>query len=139
MPVCFHVGQRIRLFFPRSIGYRQPRSSIGLDAVLRNRITQSVRYKPLHSFDGLWQKVGRNCHQQLVVEHTPVAPLRIAWDRKTRFAGFERATSRVGASRFSDGTSLKFAIAGPLKAVDENDHLARRRVEETNIGGIESS
>jgi hypothetical protein len=67
------------------------------------------------------------------------APLRLARDRKTRFAGFERSTPGVRASRFSDDAPLKFATTGPLKAVDENDHLAGRRVEETNVGGIESS
>src|SRR5215469_18545039 len=103
-----------QLLLPGPIRYGQPRSRIGLNAVLRNWITQAVRCEPFHSFDGLGQKVRRNCHQQLFIQHSAVAPLRITWDRKTGLSGFERAPPRVRASRFSDHAPLKFAIARPL-------------------------
>src|SRR6266700_7023210 len=65
---------------------RHPGADVLLDAILRERVAQPVLGQRLHAGDRLWQVIGRQGHQHLVVEHPAIATLGKARDREARIA-----------------------------------------------------
>src|SRR3954451_4884138 len=69
---------------PAGIADRPAGAHVLLDAVLRERIAQSVFRQRFHAGDRLRQIVGRQYHLHLVVEHAAIALLGETRDRKAR-------------------------------------------------------
>ncbi len=86
----------------------------------------------------LGRSAGRQRHQHLVVEHAAVAALGVAGDRQARLAGGQRAAPGIGAGGFTDHAPVELGVAGPLQAVDEQDHLPGRGVDQADVGWVQA-
>ncbi len=119
------------------VGNAHAGAHVALDAIGRDRIAQAVLRQRLHAGDRLGQMRRRQRHQHLLVRHAAIAPLRKARQRQAGLAGLERPSPGIGARGLADHAPFEFLVAGILQPVDQNDHLARRRIDQTDIRRIE--
>ena len=104
----------------------------------RARSDSAGRSSPaLHADDRLGEMRGRQRHQHLLVRHAAIAPLRKARQRQAGLAGLQRPPPGIGAGGLADHAPFELLVAGILQPVDQDDHLAGRRVDQANIRRIE--
>src|SRR5712672_4078799 len=119
------------------VGNTHAGAHVALNTVGRDRIAQAVLRKRLHAGDRLGEMPRRPRHQHLFVRHAAIAPLRIARQRQAGLAGLERPPPRIRARGLADHAPFEFLVAGVLQAVDENDHLRWRRIDQADVGWVE--
>src|SRR5262249_27857357 len=135
--VCQRLGFR-RLLLVR-VRDGEAGGGVGLDAVRRDRVAQTILVERREPLDDLRQKARRNGHEQLVVGHPAVATLGVARNRQRRLAGLQRFAPRIRARGLTDRRERHLPVAAPLQAVDEENHLAGRAVDQADIRRIQST
>ena len=119
------------------VRHTHARAHVGLDSIGRDRITQAVFCQLLHARYRLGQVRRRQRHQHFLVRHAAVAALGEARQRERGLAGLQRPPPRIRARGLADHAPFELLVAGILQPVDQDDHLARRRVDQADVRRIE--
>src|SRR5262249_46365346 len=120
-----------------TVALRHAFRRIGEGTVKRTGMAQSRFGEPLQSFDRAREFGRRQRHQHLVIGDAAIAPLGIAGDGKARLSRLERVAPGIGAGALAGDREVVALVGLPLQAIDEEDHLPGRAVEERDIRRIE--
>src|SRR3954468_3375213 len=112
-------------------------TDIALNTIGRDRITQAVLRQRLHAHNRLGEMFRLQGHQHLLVRYAAIAPFGIAWQGQAGLTALERPAPGIGASGLADHAPFELLVSGILQPIDQDDHLPRRRIDETDVRRVE--